>query len=625
MTNQKKKKILTIFFACCLFTKLSFAYSYEDYELYLRAKKSYQEKNYQKAEEDFLQLKRLFPYSKLAQYKLLDFYLGLSKYYLGKEEEAKPLLIKNVLKQYEDERNYILSKIYLDSGEKQEALLYLDRLLSPQYTYSHDILEKRSKDMLIHLDPYYQNYFAAKFSKNFSNISSLKRSDVFEIAQYLSSKGEEKESQRLLLTFLEQQKMVKKEATTLEEANQEEDEKNTFFPFYEALFASFFQTKDYDKVLHYAEVFLNRDPYASDYVDFYLLQKARAYYRKKDYLRSIFCYQEIKNPRYTAEASLELASIEYSLEHYKKVIALLAKKPFKTNEDWKLLGNSYFALGKQEEFLLVAKKLQEKDPSAYENIFYQYLISHPDIPFQQINSLLFMNIIVESYLNNLYDFDFQNWNKANSLEYQKLMGLKNIRDLDVIRLEIENSQFYNISTLENSFFISTFYEDLGFYALAFQNSNKHISDFARFKNFISFLFPRYYPEIIQKYSFEYSVPEEVLNTLILISSQWDSNYEKKHKMGLFALNSPNYPNPLDLKDPEISIRLACKQLKELQKKYPGNLQLMIAFLYGEDYLKEIRFEENGDIFLSNVVDLKVKEDLQNLMLYYSFYKKLYYF
>lgn len=609
MRNQKIKKIIFLFFACFLISKLCFGYSYEDYELYVQAKKSYERKNYAKAEEEFLELKRLFPYSKVQREKLLDFYLGLSKYHLGKTDEASLLLVKNVLKQYDDERNFILSKIYLENGEKKTALLYLDRLLSPQYTYTHDLLERKIQKTLIPLDSYYKHYFQVKFSKNFSNISFLKTSDILEIIQYLSSKGEEKESQALVLTFL------------MDRAGMEGD----FFPFYETLLESFFRTKDYDKVIHYANLFSEVDRNATENSDFYTLQKARAHFHKKDYLQSIFYYQEITNPRYTDEASLELASIEYSLNHYDEVIRLLSKKTSKTNQDWKLLGNSYYATGQEEKFLFVAKKLQENDPSAYENIFYQFLITHPNVPFDQLNSLLFINIIVESYLKNLYDFDFENWNRSNSLEYKKLMGLKKIKDLDIIQLEITNSQFYNISTLENSYFISDFYETLGYYDLAFQNSNKHISCFGKFKNLIYFLFPKYYANLIQKYSFEYSIPEEVLNTLILSSSQWNTHYEKSDRMGLFALPYSSAPNPLDLKNPEMSIRIACENLKTLQKKYTKDLELMLVFLYGEDYLKEIPFEDNGDIFLSKVADLDTKEKLQNLMLYYSFYKKLYYF
>lgn len=609
MRSKKIKKITFLFFTCFLISKLSLGYSYEDYTLYIQAKKDYEKKDYAKAENEFLSLKRRFPYSKVQQEKLLDFYTGLSKYHLGKTEEARFLLMQNVLTQYDDERNFILSKIYLKRGEKKAALLYLDRLLSPQYTYTHELLEKEIQKNLIPLDSYYKYYFQAKFSKNFSNISFLKTSDILEIIQYLSSKGEEKESQTLVLAFL------------MDRSGMEGD----FFPFYETLLESFFRTKDYDKVLQYADLFVTIDPNTKDNTDFYTLQKARALFRKKDYLRSIFYYQEIKDPRYTDEASLELASIEYSLNHYNKVIDLLSKKTSKTTQDWSLLGNSYYATGQEEKFLFVAKKLQEKDPSAYENILYQFLITHPNVPIESLHSLFFVNILVESYLKNLYDFDLKSWDYSNSLEYKKLIGLKDVNDLDIVQAEIKNTQFYNISTLENSYFISQFYEMLGYYHLAFQNSSKHIADFGRFKNLIHFLFPRYYQDLIQKYSFEYSIPEEMLYTLILCASQWDTKYEKKDSIGLFALPYSSTSKPFDLKNPEVSIRIACKKLKNLQKKYPKDLQCMLAFLYGEEYVKEIPFEENGDIFLSKVADLDTKERLQNLMLYYSFYKKLYYF
>lgn len=609
MLISKKKQIFGILFSCFLITRVASAYSYEDYELYLQAKEAYEAKDYQQAEKEFLQVKRVFPYSLTNRQKLVDFYLGLSQFHLGKKQEALPLLLKNVVPGKEEERDFYLSQIYLEQGENKQAIFYSDRLLSSKYSYTHHQREQETEPILRALDSYYDSYFQAKFSKDFSQISALKTTDILEIVHYLSSQGEDKESQNLILACLKER----------------EGKESNLSPFYEALFESLFRTKDYAKIIQYADLFLRTAEDRKENADFYHLQKARAYHHQKNYLQSLFLYQEIKNPRYMGEAKSELASIQYFFENYEKVIELLATKTPKSSQDWKLLGNSYFALEREEEFLSVAKKLQEKSPSAYENIFYQFLINHPEVPFDEINSLLFINIIVDAYLNNLYHFDFQDWNKSNSLEYEKLLSLKEIQDLDLLELELKNSQFHTIFSIENASFVSTFYEKHGFYEKAFQNSFAHIHEFGKYQNLIFFVFPRYYHDLIQKFSFEYSIPDEILNTLILLSSQWDTNYEQTNKMGLFALDYHSHRNPLELKNPEVSLEIACKKIKKIREKYPQDFQTMIVFLYGEAFLKELPLEENGDIFLSKVIDLTTKENLQNLMLCYSFYKKLYHF
>ena len=421
-----KKGILYIPVFFLSFSHFLFSYSYEDYFLYEKAKKQYQEKQYQEAYETFSLLKRSFPSSRVQKSKLLDFYLGLTQYHLGQQEEAEKLLTANILPTHIEERDYTLGKLYLDKKQFSQAAIYLRRILSEEYTYSHELMEKRIEAILCRIDSYYFTYFAAKFHHNFENIALLKKQDILEIFHYLSSKGEEKEAQFFLLEFLRQNRGKKEE----------------FFPFYSVLLSSFLKTKNYDKLLQYANLFSKIDIQATENQDFYLLQKARAYHHKKEYLKAIVCYETIQNTKYKNDASLELAAIHYSLENYSTVIQLLEKKSPKSTHDLKLLGNSYFILHQRDKFLSVARKIEERESNAYENILYHYFIAYPMKIQDKNNSLSFTNFVVQHYLQTLYPLDSSDVLKSTALEYEKLKNFLSIQDRDLVKLKIKKSLFY---------------------------------------------------------------------------------------------------------------------------------------------------------------------------------------
>lgn len=587
----------------------SLSFSYEDYELYIVGKTAYQNQNYQTAKKLFLDLERSFPYSKVQNSDLAPLYLGLSYYRLGEYEEAKTLLLKSIVKGHEQERDLALAEIYEKEGKEEQSSIYFYRLLSSQFSYSQEEIEKKIRPFLSQKNPYYEAYFSVKLDQDPSSLLSLQAKDMLEIFSYLDSKGDKKQAQDFMISYLKQKT----------------GSKEVLFPLFEALLKSFLDNKQTQHLSQYASLFSKLDPEKKEHKDFYLLQKARAARLSGDYPQSLHLYEEIQHPLYLPPAIEEQASVYYYLQDYEKVIALLEQKKNKTTEEWRLLGDSYLVLGKEEPFLSLSKKLQSLYAADYENIFYQYLLAHREQKVEYNPSLSFMTVLVEHYLENLYDFDFQAWKRSNSLEYQKILELERFQDEDVLNVELENSQFWNLATTDNTAILINFYERAKLYHKAYQSAKKQESSFAQYKNMIHKLFPRYYEDLIQDYALRYSIPEEILYTLILASSAWDANYEKGTRLGLFALDYRSTPLPSNLLDVKFSLDLACQMLKKLEKKYKNPLPRMVAFLYGEKYADSLPFEENGDLFLLKIMDGKEKESLEKLMLSYIFYKKLYYF
>ncbi len=79
-------------------------------------------------------------------------------------------------------------------------------------------------------------------------------------------------------------------------------------------------------------------------------------------------------------------------------------------------------------------------------------------------------------------------------------------------------------------------------------------------------------------------------------------------------------------DPDTNIAMGTEKLKSLLETYKGDkLKSLIAYVYGEELLNRIQFDYDGDLNLDLVADPEERYDLQNLILTYMFYKKLYNF
>ena len=75
---------------------------------------------------------------------------------------------------------------------------------------------------------------------------------------------------------------------------------------------------------------------------------------------------------------------------------------------------------------------------------------------------------------------------------------------------------------------------------------------------------------------------------------------------------------------EKNIEEGTKILKNYLAKYQGNkIKALIAYVYGEEYLNNLYFEYNNDINLSSIIIPEERFFLQNILMTYILYSRLY--
>lgn len=140
-------------------------------------------------------------------------------------------------------------------------------------------------------------------------------------------------------------------------------------------------------------------------------------------------------------------------------------------------------------------------------------------------------------------------------------------------------------------------------------------------------YPLYYKEIVDNCSKKYDIPQELIYTTMLLGSKFNKDaISKNSKIGLMLIPFKHKDEFNELLKPTINIDLGSKELKELLKKYHGDkLKTLIHYNFGESVVKNIKFDFDGDINLDTISNPQEKYEIQDLIITYIFYKKLYNF
>ena len=202
-----------------------------------------------------------------------------------------------------------------------------------------------------------------------------------------------------------------------------------------------------------------------------------------------------------------------------------------------------------------------------------------------------------------------------------------MQDEELIKIEIENSSFVNTRSIQNGYAITTILEKGEFYDLAYRNSSTYRKNFFVYKDLIKYNYPLYYQSAVDMNSKKYDVPQELIYSAILISSKFNKRLlSENSKIGLMQVPYNSTEDIMPLFDPNTNIAVGTEKIKFLLDIYGGNkLKALIAYVYGEELVNKIQFDYDGDLNLELVADPEERYDLQNLILTYMFYKKLYNF
>lgn len=614
-----KKIFMVLFFI--INSSLAFTYTYEDYDIFIQGKNAYYNGHYEEAQNKFETLLKSYSFSPILKNNYAFYFIGMTYYRMEDWKNAVFYLEKAVFSHklsffnrgseiekniYFAERDYSLGDALIKMGNKETGLLYLKRLDYSTFSPITSHFEERALELLAKEDVQYQNYYNLKFKNDFSHIGELSTTELLKAAHFFLSKKEYEKAEKLYKVILKNSNITK--------SDKEKAESELFRTLIRA-------GKN-------KEIITLTDEYGKNgNKDLYFFYKGLAYYRLKDFSRCLYAFENVKGNRYASLALFYRTGIYYSFGDYEQVLKTAAKIPHKNIITEIMVANSYLKLGNDKLFEKKAENIIKTYPNSYEGMFYSFLLKNKDIDINKHNSVFKIGLILDNLLANCKNMDDSFINTVDKIEIEKLSTIAAMKDEELIKIEIENSSFINKHSIQNGYAITTVLEKGEFFDLAYKNSSAYRKNFFEYKNLIKYNYPLYYKNIVDVNSNKYDVPQELIYSAILISSKFNNRLlSENSKIGLMQIPYESRDELISLFDPKTNIAMGTEKLKYLLETYEGNkLKSLIAYIYGEELLSRIQFDYDGDLNLDLVADPEERYELQNLILTYMFYKKLYNF
>lgn len=614
------KKIFMILFFI-INTSMVFAYTYEDYDIFIQGKNAYYNGHYEEAQNKFETLLKSYSFSPILKNNYAFYFIGMTYYRMEDWKNAVFYLEKAVFSHklsffnrgseiekniYFAERDYSLGDALIKMGNKETGMLYLKRLDYSNFSPITSYFEERALELLAKEDIQYQNYYNLKFKNNFSHVGEIQTTELLKVAHFFLSKKEYEKAEKLYKIILKNSNITKSDR---EKAESE-------------LFRTLIRAGKNKEIIALADEYTKNEN-----KDLYFFYKGLAYYRLKDFSRCLYAFENVKGNRYSSLALFYRTGIYYSFGDYKQVLKTAAKIPHKNIITEIMVANSYLKLGNDKLFEKKAENIIKTYPNSYEGMFYSFLLKNKDIDINKHNSIFKIGLILDNLLANCKNIDDNFIGTVDKIEIEKLSAIAAMKDEELIKIEIENSSFINKHSIQNGYAITTILEKGEFFDLAYRNSSTYRKNFFEYKDLIKYNYPLYYKNIVDANSKKYDVPQELIYSAILISSKFNNRLlSENSKIGLMQIPYESHKEIIPLFDPKKNIAMGTEKLKSLLETYDGNkIKSLIAYVYGEELLSRIQFDYDGDLNLDLVADPEERYELQNLILTYMFYKKLYNF
>lgn len=609
------KKIIISFLFLIIYS-LSFSYSYPDYDIFIKGKEEYYSRNFKEAQQQFETLLRIFPkstvlennygyffigmnYYNLQQYKKASFYLEKATYspknFFGKNNDPVDKIL------FFSERDFALGNSLIKIGEIKKGITYLKRLNFTNFIPNSAKNEALSLLILSEYNDFYKEKFELKFKYNFNMIKYMPTSEILNIGKFYTNKGDYNLAAKYYQYILDNNfKINKKE-------------------IYKEYFKNLINLKEYNKIL---ELTQNS---SQDYKGIFNFYRGIAFYEKKDFVRALYNFQNIKDINYLDEANFYTASIYYILKDYYSAIKYAEKIQNKSMLVEIILGFSYLETNDMNKFKITVKNLEKKSPSNYVILYFSTILKNEKTKFSTDN-LKTLGKLVDNILKNSKNLPKDFMKKSNELEIKELSDISNFGDKELLKINFDKSNLLDNNSLITSYATTKILEHGKFYSLAFQNSKRNLTNFIKYRELTPYEFPLYFNEIIKYSAKKYDIPEELIYTVLHELSGFNiyymSNDLKFGLMGISYLTNKNY-SLSEIFNPEINIDIGAKLLKKYIELYNGNKFLaLIHYIYGENYAKNLNIS-NGNINFDSIIMPIDKFKIKNTIFTYLFYLKLY--
>ena len=598
-----------------------FSYNYDDYSIFIQGKNAYEKEDYITAQESFETLMRSFSYSPILKNNYAFYFIGMTYYHLGDYEKAVYYLQKAVFtynnsfltreskfekNNYLAERDYSLGDALLKIGNFELGETYLQRLDYNYYSPKPSYFEKKALLLLIGRKSGFEDYYNLKFNEDLKSADKLSDDKLLKVTEYFSS---QKKFDKAIYLGKKILSSPSKDSEIKEKAIIE-------------IFRSYIQEKKYKEIIDIANKY---DKIVDSNILFFY--KGVAYYKLKDFSRCLYFFESIKEGKYLPTALLYVSGIYYSFGDYNKVIESVNKISTKNIIADILLADSYLKLKKERKFEETARKIINNYPNSYEGLFFAFILENKNMDLASHNATFKISLIIDNFLNSTKSDTDNVFDKINYLELEKLCNISKIKNEELLKIELQNSSFVNKYSISNGLAVTTILENGEFYDLAYKNSSAYRKEFFKYRDLIKYNYPLYYKDIVDNCSKKYDIPQELIYTTMLLGSKFDKEaISKNSRIGLMMIPLKHEEEINELLKPEVNIELGSRKIKELLKKYNGNkLKTLIHYNFGEGVAKSIKFDFDGDINLDTISNPEEKYEIQDLIITYIFYKKLYNF
>ena len=612
------KKFFMLFVFLSLFNQ-GFCETNDDYILFLNGKNAYLKKDFYNAKLNFETLLKSFSKSDIFTNNYPYFYVGMTYYNLKDYEKAIYFLEKSIYspKIFENEnfqaetsyflaeRDFALGKSFINIGDIETGSFYLQRL---NYTTYYPLVSSYEKEALQilseHSDKAYKK-FRLKFEYDFSVIDSFSISEILDICSFYNSKKEYEHEEKLYESIL------RKENLTLEEKSE----------ILERYFDFLLSANLEEKIIAFTE------NSSSELQNLYNFYRGLAFYKMRDFSRALYLFNNIEKSKYFSQGNYYIASIYFTLGEYSEALNALKNISNKNIVTDSMAAFSYYSLKDFKNLNRAIKAIEKKYPNTYVGLYFKNLKENSsDISLNSLENLLkFSNTVIDSFEPMPENF----LQSGDIIEIDQISKVSKLKDKKLLRVAIEKSIFWKKNNPQSALAITTILENGSFYELAFRNSQNNLGNFSQYRGLFKYNFPTYYQNSVNKFAQKYDIPQELIYTVIHELTGFNAfHVSEDSRFGL--MNIPYDENSnfsfFELFDINRNIEEGSKILHEYLIKYKGNqIKALIAYVYGENYLKGIYFDYNNDVNLATILDPKERFFLQNLFVTYIFYSKLYQF
>ncbi|MGF6907532.1 tetratricopeptide repeat protein [Fusobacterium sp. PH5-44] len=604
-----------ILYLIIIFSIRVYSYTYDDYDLFIKGKNAYEMGKYDVAKSHFEQFMHTYKDSRILKNNYAYYYIGATYYRIGNLEKASFYLEKAVFSlksplfkrtsfdersRFYMMRDFLLGEIFLKMGNKEKAVTYLKRL---EYNVATDITssyEKKALELIKGKNDIYDQYYRLKFKDEFEFISKFETKILISVGNYFVSGKEFKKAVKYYGLILKNKKLSTREFISVETS----------------MLRGMLRGRMYDDIIKYGS-----EREKGDHINFYLGMAYQYSGRLND---AITAYNNVKSGSFHERSKIQIAGILYSIKKYGEVIRICSNLQKENFLAMRMMTYSYLELQDRKNFKLNAQKYIDKYPSMYDSLLFYYYLKDKKREKDSKNTILKMGIVIDNYIKDLQPTLGKSLSDSKKIEIDKIKKVTMFNNEDLVKIEIENSSFANDRMVENGYSITTILEEGGFYNLAYKNSTYYKNQFFKNSDTIKYIYPKYYKEIVEKYAKKYDIPPILIYTIINVVSKFNSENISENGIGLMEVRLDKGSMEI-LANPESNIDLGCQKLKGILTRNNGNLmKSLIAYVNDEEYLKRLRFDSDNNLDIDSIIDPREKHELQELLITYMMYNKLYF-